>query len=85
MREVQGYNGGVLTLTPYGEVKRYGPTTEHGGNVKGGGSDTYLVPFQRILKLLGCPVEGSLERENNPGRLMEIFMYRHWNLRVEIV
>ena len=30
-------------------------------------------------------MEGCPERANNPGRLHEHFLYRHWKMKVEIV
>ena len=52
-----------------------------GGRLK----EVYKVSFQRILKLVECPVEGCLAREKKPGRLREIFMFRHCNLKVAIL
>ena len=56
-----------------------------GVDVRGGGSETYKVSFPRILKLVGCPVEGCTERENTLGILMEHFMYQHSKSKVDIM
>ena len=44
-------------------------------DVGGGGTDTYKVLLPRILKLMGCPVEGCPARANTMERLRENFMY----------
>ena len=41
--------------------------------------------FLRILKLVGCPVEGFWARENTPGRFREHFIYQHWKPNVDIM
>ena len=56
-----------------------------GVDVQGGGPDIYKVLFPRIIKSMECSVEGCLDREKNPGRLRENFMYRHWKLRLAIM
>ena len=50
----------------------------------GGGTETYVVSFTWILKLVGCLVERYTAKANNPGRLRQNFMYRNWKLRVTI-
>ena len=46
-----------------------------GVDVGGGGPETYKVLFPRILRLVGCPLEGCLARANTPGRLRENIIY----------
>ena len=44
-----------------------------------------MVYFLRVLNLVAFLVDGCLLRENNPGRLIEHFMYRHWKSNVAII
>ena len=39
-------------------------------DISGGGTETYVMYFMQVLKLVSCPVDGCLARENNPGRLI---------------
>ena len=56
-----------------------------GLDVKGGGIETYLVSFPRILKSVEFPLEGCPERTKTPMRLCEHFVYQHWKAKVYIV
>ena len=60
-------------------------TRNRGVDVGGGGLETYVVSFLRILKLVECLVEGCLVKTNNPGRLRDHFMYQHWKSKVVIL
>ena len=46
-----------------------------GVDVGGGGTETYVVSFPRILKSVECPVEGYPASVNNPWRLMDHLVY----------
>ena len=60
-------------------------TQSRGVDVRGGGSETYVVSLLQILKSVECPVEGCPARANNPGRLRYHFMYRHCKAKVAII
>ena len=46
-----------------------------GVDVGEGGPEIYKVSSPRILKLVECPVEGCMARENTTRRLNKNFMY----------
>ena len=50
-----------------------------------GGSEIYVVSYSRVLKLVVYTEDGCLSRENNPGRLREHFIYRHWKSKLVII
>ena len=75
LRRVRGENGVIITLTPHVEVKWYITATKQGGRCRVRRSGDLHGVIPRILRLVGCLVEGCPERENNPGRLREHFMY----------
>ena len=50
-------------------------THNRGVDFGGGGQETYLVSFPRILKSVECQVKGCPARANNPRKLMEHFIY----------
>ena len=59
--------------------------TYKGVDVGGGGTETYVLSFLWVLKLVTCPVDGCLARTNNPGRLRENFMYQNWKFKAAII
>ena len=44
-----------------------------------------MVSLSPVLKLVVRLLYGCPERDNNPGRIRENFMYRHWKLKVVIL
>ena len=60
-------------------------THTRGVSVGGGGTDMYMVSFPCVLKVVACPVDGSLARENNPGRLRKYYMHRDQKCKIVIL
>ena len=60
-------------------------TQTRGVDVGGGGLETYVVFFPRILKSVKYLVEGCPAQKNKPGSIREHFMYLHWKAKVVIV
>ena len=56
-----------------------------GVEIGGGGPETYVVSYPRVLKSVECPVYGCLSMANNLGRLRENFMYRNWKAKIVIL
>ena len=54
-------------------------------DTEGGGRETYMVYFSRVLNSVAFLVEGCLARANTPGRLRKTIMYRHWKAQVVIL
>ena len=54
-------------------------------DVEGGGTETYMVFFPQVLKLVACLVDGCPSRSNHLGRLIEHFIYRHWKLEMAMI
>ena len=82
------YGGEMAQLSIRRHMERsHGIVLPHirGADVRGAGLETYKVSFPRILKSVGCLVEGCLPRENTPRRLWDHFMYLHWKLKVDIM
>ena len=48
-----------------------------GVDVGGGGPETHVVSFPRMLKSVEFPLDGCPERAHKPERLREKFIYRH--------
>ena len=76
----------VSSLCPHME-RTHGRVLPHTREVDvgGGGLEKYVVSFPQVLKLVVFPIDRSLASANNPGRLREQFMYRHWKAKVEII
>ena len=68
-----------------GRTHRKIMTQTHGVDVGGGGAETYLMSFPRILTLVEFLVEGCPSRAPKPVRLHENFMYRHWKSKISIL
>ena len=56
-----------------------------GVDVGRGGPETHRVSFPRVLKSVACSVDGCPPRKNNPGRIREHFIYRHWKSNVILI
>ena len=73
--------GGVAESSLYHHMDRVHrillPHTR-GVDIGFGGPDTYVVSSPQVLNLVAFMVDGCLDRANNPGRLREHLMYRHW-------
>ena len=76
----------VLSLRHHMERKHRTvlPQTQ-GVDFGGGGQETYVLSFQRVLKSVTGPINRFLARVNIPGILREKFIYWHWKLKVEII
>ena len=70
--------GGIILKIAHGEAPWYLYLPHEGVDDEGGGTNTYMLSFPRVLKAVKCLMPGCLAVVHSAGCLQEHFMYRHF-------